>query len=197
MSDSQIGQRVKKLRQKRKITLKQLSYTTGLSVGFLSQFERGISTIAIDSLTKIAEAFQVNLVEFLQAPPTQESVVVKSFDQKNLDLIGENYIVRRINAGQTKHSLYPRIVEILPHREAEEVSTYAHEGEEFIYMIEGIMTLLYKNEIHHLYPGDCAHYLSTEPHNWTNQTSRIARFLIVSYPNPFHDDDHDNETWHF
>ena len=44
------GKWLKKLRTERQITLEQLSKKTGLSVGFLSQFERGLTSIAIDTL---------------------------------------------------------------------------------------------------------------------------------------------------
>ena len=50
-----IGARVKALRTSKKLTLKQLSELSGLSIGFLSQLERGLSSIAIDSLAKLAD----------------------------------------------------------------------------------------------------------------------------------------------
>lgn len=50
-----IGAKVKSLRIGKEMTIKQLSEACGLSVGFLSQFERGISSIAIDSLETIAK----------------------------------------------------------------------------------------------------------------------------------------------
>ena len=50
-----IGAKVKALRTEKKMTLKQLSEGSGLSVGFLSQFERGLSSIALDSLEKLSE----------------------------------------------------------------------------------------------------------------------------------------------
>lgn len=42
-----IGSKIKKYRKEKKYTLKNLSEQTGLSIGFLSQLERGITTIAI------------------------------------------------------------------------------------------------------------------------------------------------------
>ena len=47
-----IGAKVKAFRTAKKYTLKQLSEESGLSIGFLSQLERGLSSIAIDSLAK-------------------------------------------------------------------------------------------------------------------------------------------------
>lgn len=58
-----IGAKVKILRIGKEMTIKQLSEACGLSVGFLSQFERGISSIAIDSLETIANVLGVPLSE--------------------------------------------------------------------------------------------------------------------------------------
>ena len=59
-----IGSKIKTLRIRKKYTLKQLSAESGLSTGFLSQLERGVSSIAIDSLAKIAEILGVSLSSF-------------------------------------------------------------------------------------------------------------------------------------
>ena len=82
--------------------------------------------------------------------------------------------------------LYPRLIEILPLAHEEDITTYTHEGEEFIYVLEGILTLLHKDREYSLYPGDSAHYLSTDEHNWTNKTNKVVKFLCVSVPNPLH-----------
>lgn len=59
-------------------------------------------------------------------------------------------------------------------------------GKNFIYVLEGILTLLHKDREYSLYPGDSAHYLSTDEHNWTNKTNKVVKFLCVSVPNPLH-----------
>ena len=56
-----IGLRIKSLRNEKKYTLKYVSENTGLSIGFLSQLERGMTSIAIDSLDKIATLLGVEL----------------------------------------------------------------------------------------------------------------------------------------
>ncbi len=62
-----IGKKIKKLRTNKKLTLKELSERTNLSIGFLSQLERGLTTVAIDSLTKIAKELDVNLTYFFSS----------------------------------------------------------------------------------------------------------------------------------
>ena len=64
-----IGLQIKTIRTRNNMTLKQLSEQTDLSIGFLSQLERGMSSVAIDSLEKIAEALDVPLTSFFNEVP--------------------------------------------------------------------------------------------------------------------------------
>lgn len=181
------GISLKKLRTEKKITLERLSKETGLSVGFLSQFERGLTSIAIDTLEKIAAVFGLGIDYFISPPKkTNASVVLKSHALEVSDIISSNIILRAINNNISDKTLYPRLIEILPLAQEENITTYTHDGEEFIYVLEGILTLLHKDREYSLYPGDSAHYLSTEEHNWTNKTNKVVKFLCVSTPNPLH-----------
>ena len=75
-----VGAKIKTLRTEKKYTLKALSDLTGFSVGFLSQIERGISSVAVDSLAKIAKCLDVPLSTFFAAePPDTMDPVVHSF----------------------------------------------------------------------------------------------------------------------
>ena len=67
-----IGAKVKAFRTAKKYTLKQLSEESGLSIGFLSQLERGLSSIAIDSLAKLAAILGVSL-RSLTPPPIRRN----------------------------------------------------------------------------------------------------------------------------
>ena len=60
-----IGAKVKALRLENKMTLKDLGKLSKLSIGFLSQFERDQTTIAIDSLSRIAKIFDVDITYLL------------------------------------------------------------------------------------------------------------------------------------
>jgi transcriptional regulator with XRE-family HTH domain len=188
--ESRIGEKAKNLRKSNNITLKELSEKTNLSVGYLSQFERGINTIAIDSLSKIADVFNVELSYFFPNSTMNENMsqVVKSYEQRVLDVIGDGYIIKLLSNNARNHSIYPRMIEILPRAFSEKTEAYGHSGEEFIYVLEGILTLILNNTRQYLYPGDSAHYMSTDEHNWTNETNKIVKILCVSTPNPFSSD---------
>ena len=77
-----MGMRIKALRKEKKYTLKQLAEETGLSIGFLSQLERGMSSIAVDSLAKIASILGVSLSTFFSdAEALSQDPVSHSFER--------------------------------------------------------------------------------------------------------------------
>ncbi len=67
--NTSIGEKIKALRTSQNLTLKQLGEMTNLSTGFLSQMERGLSSIAIDTLETIAGVLGVSLSSFFNEEP--------------------------------------------------------------------------------------------------------------------------------
>lgn len=181
-----IGNKVKTLRNGKGMTLKELSEKTGISIGFLSQFERDQGTIAIDSLQTIANVFDVDITYFLSPKKSVTSPIVRSYGQHDMQIINSLYISKMLINNVEAAPFLPRIVEILPSKQIiEEPDTQTHNGVEFIYVLEGVLDLLIDNETHTLHPGDSAYFESTKPHNWINNTSRIVKILSINSPNTF------------
>ena len=181
-----VGMKIKKLRVNKKYTLKQLSEETGLSIGFLSQLERGMSTIAIDSLAKVAAILEVDLSSFFENPSKINEKVVRRHRQQ-FDQISPLMIQYILSNSVEEFSFLPRLFEILPSKEweSEEKIDFNHEGEEFIYVLEGVLTIDINGIEHTLYPGDSVQIHSNMDHNWANTTNKVTKFLSIHYPNPF------------
>ena len=180
-----VGKKIKELRNDKNLTLKDLSAKTNLSIGFLSQLERGLTTIAIDSLGNIAKALDVNLSYFLEGPKSNKKVILRSYEKEVFQVYSNQFIHYHLTNDVGEKNLLPRLIEILPTNSKEDVTPYKHEGEEFVYVLEGILTLFMGNEQHELYPGDSAHYNSNIVHNWANYTSKTVKILTVHTPNMF------------
>lgn len=73
-----IYKKIKQLRYEQGMTLKELSEKTELSVSFLSQIERGTSSLAITSLKRIADAFGVKMIHFFEEDDDFHYVMKKS-----------------------------------------------------------------------------------------------------------------------
>ena len=182
-----IGAKVKALRTSKNYTLKQLSEETGLSIGFLSQLERDISSIAIDSLAKIAEALECPLSNFFDSShPITQDPVLHSFNLQCTKATTE--IVQYIlSNNREEYDILPRLFHLMPQmdEEKDEVVMLTHIGEEFIYILEGIVTVYLEEREYTLYPGDSIQIHSNQRHNWINRTNKIAKLLSINTPNPF------------
>ena len=176
-----IGKKIKELRNNRKMTLKDLSELTNLSTGFLSQLERGLTSVATDSLANIAEALEVDLSYFIR-PQRNRSYIVRNYE-KEVFRVENRFIQYHLSSGVQDKAMMPRIIELLPINSDENISQYPHEGEEFVYVLEGTLTLFINNQQYELFPGDSAHYSSQLTHNWANYTNKLTRLLVVSTPN--------------
>ncbi|WP_130805879.1 helix-turn-helix domain-containing protein [Senegalia massiliensis] len=180
-----IGSEIKELRKSNNMTLKDLSEKTGLSIGFLSQFERGLSTIAVDSLELIAKALNIELSHFILKPKTKKEYILKSFEQEVYEVINNKFVHYNLSNNLNKKTFLPRKINILPMGKDENITEYSHKGEEFVYILEGTLTLFLDSKRYDLYPGDSAHYNSEKMHNWANYTSKMVKLIVVSTPNHF------------
>ena len=177
-----IGQQIKELRLQNNLTLKDVSQTTHLSIGFLSQLERGLTDVATDSLSAIARSLGVEVSYFFTATRPQHPHILRSYEKEVYQVDPGRFIHYHLTPRTANLALLPRLIEILPLDSEEPIAPYPHAGEEFVHVLEGTLTLFLDDERQELFPGDSAHYPSTIPHNWANYTSKMVRLLVVSQP---------------
>ncbi len=176
-----IGSRIKELRINKKMTLKELSEKTDLSTGFLSQLERGLTSVATDSLLNIAEALEVDLSYFLLGSIKKRENFIKRSYERNVYKLEDCNCINYILSNEIENKeLLPRIIDILPFSREAEINEYNHEGEEFVYVIEGIITLFINGVEHCLYPGDSAHFEGARNHCYVNNTNKIGKILLIN-----------------
>ena len=181
-----IGAKIKALRTEKKYTLKNLGDLTGFSVGFLSQIERGISSVAVDSLAKIAKCLEVPLSTFFDTePPDRQDPVVHSFSTHQT-MVSPQIIQSILSHDTQAFDFLPRRFLLMPFSDPDTLvpELYAHTGEEFIYVLTGIVSLWVENSRYTLYPRDSIQIHSNQPHNWANNTNKVAELLSINYPNP-------------
>lgn len=168
-----IGARLKNLRTAKKVTIKALAETTGLSVGFISNIERNVNNPTINSLMKICEALEVDLQTFFSLPNT-DSVVMRKKDRQPLHPLEQPTIVW-MHAKNSNH-LQPSFITMEPGAEYGD-SPSGHEDEEICYIIRGRVEFLLGGESYLLEEGDCIYIHSFVSHSITN----IGEEAAVTY----------------
>ena len=175
-----IHTKIKTLRLQKELTLKELSEVTGLSLSFLSQIERGASSLSITSLKKVADALDVSMIHFFEEEKIQQNFLLRTNEQKDFKMNGTAQIYRRLAGTFHDRKLEPLRV-TLPPRLKEEHS-YSHAGEEFYYVLQGEIIFHLNGGVHHLLEGDTIHFPSELLHSWENPTNAETIILTVTTP---------------
>lgn len=183
--DKEIGRRIKLGRLAKKMTLKELSNKTGLSISFLSMVERGQTSVAIVSLKKIADALSQDVTDFFLKgckEDTSSLYVIKHGFSPKIRSINGSYIYYSIGNNNHDFSLDPMLITLLPGQNKDDVVMLKHDGEEFTYILEGVVTFFVNKEEITLYPGDSYHGLGNFPHNFVNLSNNNAKVLYILTP---------------
>jgi len=182
-----IGRKIRELRKKSGLVLQDLSDRTGLSKPLLSQIEKEIVSPPIATLLKISKALTIDIGFFFQDNSPEEKVVfVKRDESKVMDsrYFGREesgYYYEALAYKKSKKYMEPFLVEF-KRKKAEKLSYFSHDGEEFIYLLEGVLEFRTENQQYVLYPGDSLYFESSIPHAYRALERKNARALTVVYP---------------
>lgn len=170
-----VGYAIRHRRKQLNLTLKELAAETGLSVGFISQVERNLTSPSLSSVALIAKTLQVDVSYFLDTPK-----VVSTFSKKgnreffSVDRSPVQYC--RLNKATPGSRLNSMLIRTPPGYISEKVS---HEGEEQIVLLEGKGFIVLEKETIELEAGDSLYYMSSIPHQYASATDHECLWLAV------------------
>ncbi|MEF9945788.1 MAG: XRE family transcriptional regulator [Lachnospiraceae bacterium] len=179
-----VSEKIRNYRKKQKITLKELSAKTDLSVSFLSQFECNKTSITLISLKKIAEALELPMKDLFDEKEQKVKFVHTNGDKDTLMGWEKNYASYEKLSGKFEgRKLESLILKMEPMRS--DFVSCTHEGEEFIYILEGRAIFTVDGEEYSVEQGESIHYPSTLLHRIVNPEPRELVLLCVVTPTVF------------
>ncbi len=181
-----IGSKIRDLRSKYKYTLQELANKTGLSKPFLSQIENDYVIPPIATLLKLAKALNVSLSYFFQDEATSEKISitrkherVKIGRRPHHEREGEvSYIYESLETKKRDKHMEPFFVEFPP-IEKEKMNFTTHEGEEFLYVLEGKVEFRTVDRVEILEPGDSIYFDSSISHAFRCVGDKPAKAVAV------------------
>lgn len=183
--NKELGHKIKEVRTSKGMTLKDLSEKTNLSISFLSLVERGLASIAIASLQSIAEVLGVDLAYFFRMPHSEGKMIIRSYELEAIRTESSKNIYCSMAGNFEEQKMDPMFVILLPGQKRSDINLISHKGEEFCYVVEGILTYMIEDKEYELYPGDSLHMPSHIPHNWGNLTNKLVKVILVVFPKIF------------
>ena len=180
----EIGETVRKLRLKKKMGLVELGRHTGLSPALLSKIERGRLFPTLPTLLRIALVFGVGLEFFFSGAREKPFVAIVRKDQRVrlperegardsaffFESLDYPAMERRFNA---YYAEFQRVA-------LDKVRLHDHPGAEFIYALEGTLSVHMASAEHVLHPGDAMYFDSSVPHGYRRSTARICSAIVVT-----------------
>jgi DNA-binding transcriptional MerR regulator/mannose-6-phosphate isomerase-like protein (cupin superfamily) len=174
-----IGVRLRQLRIRRGLSLAQVAKSVGISVGFLSALERSHMSASVSTLRKLARFYKTNILGFFD--PAESSIRLVSPAKRKVLEAGPGVRMELLAWGNTV--MEPHLFRISPQSGSGE--SYTHEGEEFLYILQGELQISLEEEEYLLQPGDSFYFESATPHRWTNPGRGETWVLWVNTPPTF------------
>jgi transcriptional regulator with XRE-family HTH domain len=175
---SLIGSRVRQARLNKELTQVELAQKCGFTKSMLSKIENGRISVAIATLSKIAENLDLPISWFLEDKEENHLVIIpfnKRVSRGNSKEIGYSF---ETLANSSRFSrIEPTIITIEP--DLSGIEPYTHKENEFIYILEGKINLSYDGSIYQLDKDDSAYFSGTKPHLFLPANKEQAKVLTI------------------
>ena len=188
-SQSVVGLKIKGIRESKNISVEEISERSGLSVEQINSIESDQNLPSLGPLIKIARALGVRLGTFMDDNDALGPVVCRAADREKDNSISfsngaadarkhmEYHPLAQQKAGR---HMEPFVIDIHP-EETLAFQLSAHEGEEFIYVMQGEVEVVYGKDTYTLKEGDSIYYDSIVNHHVHGAPGKSAKILALVY----------------
>lgn len=186
MDSHVLSRRIADQMEKKEITVEELATRTGLDDSFIRSVLMDNTYPSLGPLLKIARALGVRLGTFLDDQISVDPLIVRKADQKDdigmLRSRGKDVSMKfhSLGRGKTDRHMEPFYIELHPESGRDSLMS-SHEGEEFIVVVSGQVTVTYGQGTHTLNPGDSIYYNSVVPHDVCCHGDQAAAIYAVLY----------------
>jgi transcriptional regulator with XRE-family HTH domain len=187
----EIGRRVRSLREKMQLTLQDLAAKTDIPKSVLEEIESGDVIPPVSTLLSLSKALKVGMAHFfheeevsvnLSVTRSSERVPMKKWRSQHH--IGDaDYIYESLELKKCDKHMEPLWVEFLPMGTSDLVFS-SHSGEEFLYVLEGVLEFRSDNLVEVLRPGDTIYFDSDMNHSYRGLDGKSAKAIVVVWSKP-------------
>lgn len=176
-----LAERLSVFRKLNGLSLEQVATRAGITKSYLSKLERGLSSPTIATLLKLAQALGRNTEQLIgETEDNDDIVLVKAQDRVPFTRSKERegYIYEAIAASRTKKAMAPFIM-TPPTLVNEKTDLASHAGEEFIFLVSGVMEVIFEGRVIRLETGDSLYFNAAIPHRSRSLGQQPAQALVV------------------
>lgn len=178
----EIGVRINTIRKEKGISLEELSKMTGFEIELLSDIESGCFQPQLGTILRLSKAMDSAFGRIVSGVGSRLYSITRKNEQKT---ISRSTSHRNQKPVYTYKSLAPEVQGrhmeslIVQLEENPDAEMSVHEGEEFVYVLDGIVSLKIGSDEFALDAGDSAYYLSTTPHLIAAQKGKASILAVI------------------
>lgn len=185
-----IGAKIKSIRESKQISLEEVSERSGLNIEQIERIESNVDFPSLAPLIKIARVLGVRLGTFLDDQSELGPVVCRKKDSTESNSIGftnNSTLARKhmeyhsLSQDKSGRHMEPFLIDVDPSEEGANFVLSTHEGEEFIYVLDGVLEINYGKNTYILEEGDSIYYDSIVSHHVHAAAGHSAKILGVIY----------------
>ena len=178
-----IGERIRRIRQEKGLSLEELSRLTGFEVDFLASMEKNEAQPQLGTVIKLSKALDSAFGRLISGVGDQLYSITRKDERRTVSRSTSQagnkqvYVYKSLAPDVKGRHMEALLVQL---SEVPEKEISIHEGEEFIFVLDGVVLLEIGDDAYELEPGDTAYYLSTTPHHISAKSGK-ATFVAVMY----------------
>jgi transcriptional regulator with XRE-family HTH domain len=182
-----VGANIRRLRELRGITLRELAQKTDLSAGFLSQIENGKNVPSLSTAKKIADVLSTTVGALVgeEKDGKLEYLLVRKEDRPKLENIGHGLKLYFLSSLDKQHYMEPTI-HVIEQGTVSGVPPFQHDGQEFILILKGRVEIHLDSDVLTMREGDGLYFDPHVKHSFKNVHEETAEVLCVSSPPYFY-----------
>lgn len=182
--DIDIGQKIRDLRNKSGLSIKELAAKAEVSTGLISQIERNLVVPSVTVLYRVAKSLSVSVGYFFDEEAViRSNPVVRKNERKRLVIDGSGGIYELLSPDSHQNIEFLYIM--LKAGELSNSEMISHEGEECGYVLKGHLLVKVGSEEYYLGEGDSISFDSTIPHRYINIGDRECISIWAMTPPSF------------
>jgi transcriptional regulator with XRE-family HTH domain len=181
---TELGQRVRELREQRGLSMRGLAAVVGVTSGFISQIENGQVAPSLTTLHGLATALDVGISELFGALPRPEHATLLRAAERKAFEVAPGVRDEVLSLDPTKQ-LEVSTIEFAAGATSSDEQTKHGAAVEFVIVLEGTLEIEVADETFRLGPGDALTFGGDIPHRFRNSSKQVTRVLWASAPASF------------
>lgn len=176
ITDDMIGERLRRLRKEKGLSIRSLANRCGISANTLSLIENDRTSPSLHTLGLLTNGLEIPLIALFEADEVKPALIYQKDGQRPQVRFASGTLE---NLGEGVRPLGAEPILVTLDVDQAEASDISHNGREFIYCLEGLISCFIKGVEYRLSPGDSLYFEARAPHHWKNNLTLPSRLLVL------------------